>query len=109
MSRRSKAREVAVQMLQSAQAPAIFAGNGAMLSEASTELAAFAELLAMPVATTLMGKGVFAEDHPLACGMSGIWGTRVANETMRQADVNPPGVLDPCSITQRCQSTRPGR
>ena len=77
----------AVQLLQSAQAPAIFAGNGAMLSEASTELTALAELLAMPVATTLMGKGVFAEDHPLACGMSGIWGTRVANETMRQADV----------------------
>ena len=41
----------------------------------------------MPVATTLMGKGVFPEDHPLACGMSGIWGTRVANETMRGADV----------------------
>jgi acetolactate synthase-1/2/3 large subunit len=58
-----------------------------MLSEASTELKALAELLAMPVATTLMGKGVFPEDHPLACGMTGIWGTRVANETMRQADV----------------------
>ena len=34
-----------------------------------------------------MGKGIFPEDHPLACGMSGIWGTRVANETMRNADV----------------------
>jgi acetolactate synthase I/II/III large subunit len=77
----------AVQLLQSAKAPAIFAGNGAMLSEASAELQALAELLAMPVATTLMGKGVFPEDHPLACGMSGIWGTRVANDTMRQADV----------------------
>ena len=77
----------AVQLLQSAKTPAIFAGNGAMLSEASTELKALAELLAMPVATTLMGKGVFPEDHPLACGMSGIWGTRVANDTMREADV----------------------
>jgi acetolactate synthase I/II/III large subunit len=77
----------AVQLLQSAKTPAIFAGNGAMLSEASTELKALAELLAMPVATTLMGKGVFAEDHPLACGMTGIWGTRIANETMRGADV----------------------
>ena len=77
----------AVQLLQSAKTPAIFAGNGAMLSEASTELKALAELLAMPVATTLMGKGVFAEDHPLACGMTGIWGTRIANETMHAADV----------------------
>jgi acetolactate synthase-1/2/3 large subunit len=77
----------AVQLLQSARSPAIFAGNGAVLSEATPELKALAELLAMPVATTLMGKGVFPEDHPLACGMSGIWGTRVANETMRSADV----------------------
>ena len=74
----------AVQLLQSAKSPAIFAGNGAVLSEATPELKALAELLAMPVATTLMGKGVFPEDHPLACGMSGIWGTRVANETMRK-------------------------
>ena len=77
----------AVQLLQTAKAPAIFAGNGVQISEASGELQTLAELLAMPVATTLMGKGVFPEDHALACGMAGIWGTRVANETMRQADV----------------------
>jgi acetolactate synthase I/II/III large subunit len=77
----------AVQLLQSAKAPAIFAGNGAVLSEASTVLRALAEHMAMPVATTLMGKGVFPEDHPLACGMTGIWGTRVANESMLGADV----------------------
>jgi acetolactate synthase-1/2/3 large subunit len=77
----------AVQVLQSAKAPAIFAGNGVLLSDADGELKALAELMAMPVATTLMGKGAFPEDHPLACGMTGIWGTRVANETMRQSDV----------------------
>jgi acetolactate synthase I/II/III large subunit len=77
----------AVHLLQTAKAPAIFAGNGAVLSEASAELRALAESLAMPVATTLMAKGVFPEDHPLACGMSGIWGTRIANETLRGADV----------------------
>ena len=77
----------AVRLLKSATAPAIFAGNGAMLAEASPELRQLAEALSMPVATTLMAKGVFPEDHPLACGMTGIWGTRVANETMRGADV----------------------
>jgi acetolactate synthase-1/2/3 large subunit len=77
----------AVQLLQSAKAPALFAGNGVHLSEAWTELHALADRLVMPVATTLMGKGAFPEDHALACGMSGIWGTRVANETMREADV----------------------
>jgi acetolactate synthase I/II/III large subunit len=77
----------AVQLLLSAKSPAIFAGNGVLLSEAWDELVALAEIMVMPVATTLMGKGAFPEDHPLACGMSGIWGTRVANETMRAADV----------------------
>ena len=77
----------AMQLLQNATAPAIFAGNGAVLSEAATELKGLAELLAAPVATTLMAKGIFPEDHPLACGMTGIWGTRVANETMHGADV----------------------
>jgi acetolactate synthase I/II/III large subunit len=77
----------AAQLLQAAKSPAIFAGNGAVLSEASPELQQLAELLSLPVATTLMAKGVFPEDHRLACGMSGIWGTRVANETMRGADV----------------------
>jgi acetolactate synthase-1/2/3 large subunit len=77
----------AVQMLQSAKRPAIFAGNGVLISEASDELRALAELMAMPVATTLMAKGALSDHHPLACGMTGIWGTRVANETMRGADV----------------------
>jgi acetolactate synthase-1/2/3 large subunit len=77
----------AIRLLQSARSPAIFAGNGAVLSEATPEVTALAELLGAPVATTLMGKGLFPEDHRLACGMTGIWGTRVANETMRGADV----------------------
>jgi len=34
-----------------------------------------------------MGKGAFPEDHPLSLGVTGIWGTRVANETVREADV----------------------
>lgn len=77
----------AVERLRSAKSPAIFVGNGAVLSEASAEVQALAEQMAMPVATTLMAKGVVPDDHPLACGMTGIWGTRVANETMRDADV----------------------
>ncbi len=77
----------AAQMLQSATSPVVFAGNGAVLAEASPELLQLAELLSLPVATTLMAKGIFPEDHRLACGMSGIWGTRVANETLHGADV----------------------
>jgi acetolactate synthase I/II/III large subunit len=77
----------AADLLAGAARPLIFAGNGATLSEASAELRQVAELLSIPVATTLMAKGVFPEDHALALGMTGIWGTRVANETARSADV----------------------
>ena len=77
----------AAELLARASAPLIFAGNGATLAEASRELIEIAELLSAPVATTLMAKGIFPEDHPLSLGMTGIWGTRVANDTARGADV----------------------
>lgn len=77
----------AADLLARASSPLIFAGNGATLSEASAELLQVAEHLGAPVATTLMAKGIFPEDHALSLGMTGIWGTRVANETARGADV----------------------
>jgi acetolactate synthase-1/2/3 large subunit len=77
----------AAHVLSTAQRPVIFAGNGVALSDASDELQEIAELAAIPVATTLMGKGVFPEDHALSLGMTGIWGTRAANDTTRDADV----------------------
>ena len=77
----------AAQLLRNASSPTVFVGNGAMLSEAWGELRAVAERLGAPVATTLMAKGVFPEDHPLSCGSTGIWGTRMANDAMRSADV----------------------
>ena len=77
----------AAHLLSTATRPVIFAGNGVTLSDASDELKELAELGGIPVATTLMAKGVFPEDHALALGMTGIWGTRSANETTREADV----------------------
>src|SRR6188474_3444116 len=77
----------AARLLASAERPVIFAGNGVLLSEATDELRQLAEALSIPVATTLIGKGSFPERHPLALGMSGIWGTAVANTATRAADV----------------------
>src|SRR5690606_8739335 len=79
--------EQAVRLLLEAERPVIFAGGGVLLSEAWAEVQALAEHLGVPVATTLMGKGVIPEDHPLSVGVTGIWGTRLANETTRKADV----------------------
>src|SRR5437762_13891708 len=77
----------AAKLLLGASSPFIFAGNGVTQSEASDELRQVAERLGAPVGTTLMAKGVFPEDHALSVGMTGIWGTRVANTLARTADV----------------------
>ena len=75
------------QMLADAQRPLIYAGGGVLSARASHELAALAEALEIPVAHSLMGKGCLHEDHPLLLGMTGFWGTPVANDKCRTADV----------------------
>ncbi|MGQ9646567.1 MAG: thiamine pyrophosphate-requiring protein [Thermodesulfobacteriota bacterium] len=58
----------AVDVLISAKSPVIMAGQGVLYSEASNELKELAELLQIPVMTTLNGKSAFPENHPLALG-----------------------------------------
>jgi acetolactate synthase I/II/III large subunit len=72
--------------LLAAANPVIVAGNGVHASRAWTELAALAELLGIPVATTATGKSAIADIHPLATGVFGNWGQTVANEVVSGAD-----------------------
>ena len=76
-----------VEILAQAERPVIYAGGGVLSARATTELAALAEALEIPVAHSLMGKGCLREDHPLLLGMSGFWGTPIANDRCRTADV----------------------
>jgi acetolactate synthase I/II/III large subunit len=76
-----------VAALAKAERPVLYAGGGVLSARASAELVALAEALEMPIAHTLMGKGVVREDHPLLLGMTGFWGTPIANEKCRTADV----------------------
>ena len=76
-----------VTMLAEADRPLIYAGGGVLSARATRELAALAEALEVPVAHSLMGKGCLREDHPLLLGMTGFWGTPVANDKCRSADV----------------------
>jgi len=75
------------EMLIQAERPVILAGGGVILSNASAELLNLAELLMAPVATSLMGKGSFPENHPLSLGMVGMHGTIAANKLVLEADV----------------------
>jgi acetolactate synthase-1/2/3 large subunit len=61
--------ERAAEILVQAQYPILNAGGGALSGGAADEVKELAELLSMPVATTLVGKSVFPEDHPLALGL----------------------------------------
>lgn len=74
-------------MLIQAERPVILAGGGVILSGASAELLKVTELLGAPVATSLMGKGCFPENHPLSVGMIGMHGTVAANRLIQEADV----------------------
>lgn len=64
------ARDIAAaaKVLLEARRPVIHAGQGVLYAEASAELVELAELLQIPVMTTLEGKSAFPEDHPLSLG-----------------------------------------
>jgi acetolactate synthase-1/2/3 large subunit len=69
-----------VQVLATAERPVLYAGGGVLSARASAELAALATRLELPIAHSLMGKGVVREDHPLLLGMTGFWGTPIATK-----------------------------
>lgn len=79
--------EDVADLLRSAQNVVIIAGNGVRASRAQPELRAFAERIGAPVATTVSGKGVFPELHPLAVGPMGTWGRPTANAAISDAEV----------------------
>ena len=60
--------EAAARALCGARYPVIHAGQGVLYAKAYDELIELAELLQVPVMTTLLGKSAFPETHPLALG-----------------------------------------
>jgi acetolactate synthase-1/2/3 large subunit len=61
----------AAQLLCAAKRPVLYAGQGIHWASAYAELAELAELLAIPVCTSLPGKSSFDETHPLSLGSGG--------------------------------------
>ena len=77
----------AAELLLSAERPLIMAGNGVIQSGAADELRELAELLGVPVITTLHGLGAFPQDHPLSIGMPGMHGWVHVNRAIQECDV----------------------
>ena len=75
----------AAECLRRSSSVGIYAGAGAM--DATDELRELAELLQAPVATTISGRGVLAEDHPCSVGYGfGRSGTATAWRLFRKID-----------------------
>ena len=77
----------AANAIAESERPVIYAGGGVVISDAHNELRKFAELLAAPVCTTMMGLGSFPGNHPLSLGMLGMHGTKYANFAVTECDL----------------------
>lgn len=82
----------AADLIAAAERPLVIAGGGVHLSAAQAALADLQDRFHLPVATTLMGKGAVAEDHPLSLGVVGYFmgdGSRTEklHDFVRNADV----------------------
>jgi len=79
--------EQAAELIAAAKRPVILAGHGVLISEAESQLLAFAERRQIPVASTLLGLGCFPTGHPLALGMMGMHGESWVNKAIQQSDL----------------------
>ena len=79
-------REAAELILQS-ERPIIYSGGGILKARAASQLRELAEMLDIHVVTTLMNRGGFPDDHPLALGMPGMHGNYTAVTALQEADL----------------------
>jgi len=77
----------AARVIEDAERPVIVAGGGATASSAGREIVELAEMLSIPVATSLNGKGTIVETHPLSVGVVGSYSRWCANQIVLEADL----------------------
>eukprot|EP00897_Mesotaenium_endlicherianum_P007556 jgi/Mesen1/6829/ME000350S05937 len=77
--------EQIIRLLQSTKKPVVYCGGGTL--DAADELREFIELTSIPVASTLMGLGVYPQTDQLALHMLGMHGTVYANFAIDSSDL----------------------
>nr|YP_010338763.1 acetohydroxyacid synthase large subunit [Glaucosphaera vacuolata]UNJ18713.1 acetohydroxyacid synthase large subunit [Glaucosphaera vacuolata] len=76
-----------IKLLQQSNQPLLYVGGGAIIANAYQEIKEFVEYCQIPITTTLMGKGIIDENHPLCLGMLGMHGTAYANFAVSECDL----------------------
>jgi len=82
----SVAERIATCLLR-AERPLLYVGGGLRGATGRQALLSLAQHLDIPIAHSLMGKGLVPDSHPLLLGMTGFWGLEVTNTYTREADV----------------------
>ncbi len=77
----------AARLISESRKPVIYAGGGILKARAAEALRALAEQTGIHVVTTLMARGAFPDDHPLALGMPGMHGNYTAVTSMQKSDL----------------------
>lgn len=77
----------AAAALVAAERPVLYVGQGVHYAKAWPQLRELAELLAIPVTTSLGGKSAFPEDHPLSLGSCGLAIPLTVRRALDDADV----------------------
>ncbi|MFZ5801822.1 MAG: biosynthetic-type acetolactate synthase large subunit [Candidatus Omnitrophota bacterium] len=77
----------AAELIQQSQRPCLYVGGGAVGSNAHREIRALVEKTGIPITTTVLGLGIFPEDHPSALRMLGMHGTVYANYAVQNCDL----------------------
>jgi acetolactate synthase I/II/III large subunit len=76
----------AAELLSTRKRPVIVAGGGALYAGANECVQELGEILGCPIATTVSGKGVIPETHPLSIGVAGRFGVPMANTVIEESD-----------------------
>ncbi len=79
--------ERAAKLIAAAKKPVILAGQGIILSGATTEVLEFIHKTDMPAAMTLLGIGAIPAKHPHYLGMMGMHGEAWVNQAIQEADL----------------------
>ncbi|MUH46754.1 MAG: biosynthetic-type acetolactate synthase large subunit, partial [Actinobacteria bacterium] len=79
--------EAAARLILASERPVLYAGGGILKARAAEALLALAEMLDIPVVTTLMARGAMPDDHPLCLGMPGMHGNYTAVTAMQESDL----------------------